>query len=34
MMTVSVRINTEDNGALFETGLGTEPVSCICFLLF
>ena len=27
MMTVAVRINTDDYGALFETCLGTEPVS-------
>ena len=26
MMTVAVRINTDDYGALFETCLGTEPV--------
>ena len=25
-MTVAVRFNTEDNGTLFETCLGTEPV--------
>ena len=26
MMTVAVRINTDDYGSLFETCLGTEPV--------
>ena len=26
VMTVTVRINTDDYGALFETCLGTEPV--------
>ena len=35
LITVAVRINTDDYGALFETGLGTEPVSCVfCFCFF
>ena len=31
---VTVRINTDDYGALFETCLGTEPVSCSFFSSF
>ena len=35
MMTVAVRINTDDYGAIFETCLGTEPVQpVLCNFFF